>query len=81
MVFIHIFMQIFMSFYDGQIKQQVCHSFTLLISYGFKFILNGRLHQIFPVLMVKMLFPKFNRPLAPTSERLENPWNQLCKIE
>ena len=28
-------MQIFMSFYDGQLKQQICYSFTLLISYGF----------------------------------------------
>ena len=31
--FVHIFMQIFMSFYDGQLKQQICNSFTLLISY------------------------------------------------
>ena len=33
MFFIHIFMQIFMSFYDGQLKQQIYYSFTLLISY------------------------------------------------
>ena len=26
-------MQIFMRFYDGQLKQQICYSFTLLISY------------------------------------------------
>ena len=30
---IHIFMQIFMSFYDGQSKQQICYSFTQPISY------------------------------------------------
>ena len=27
------FMEIFMSFYDEQLKQQICYSFTLLISY------------------------------------------------
>ena len=32
---IHIFMQIFMSFYDGQLKQQICYSLTLLIHYMF----------------------------------------------
>ena len=26
-------MQIFMSFYEGQLKLQICYSFTLLISY------------------------------------------------
>ena len=26
-------MQFFMSFYGGQLKQQICYSFTLLISY------------------------------------------------
>ena len=31
-VFIHIFMQIFTSFSDGPLKQQICYSFTLLIS-------------------------------------------------
>ena len=33
-LFIHIFMQIFISFFDWQLKQQICYSFTLLISYG-----------------------------------------------
>ena len=28
----HIFLQIFMSFYDVQLKQQICYSFILLIS-------------------------------------------------
>ena len=28
-------MQIFMSFYDGKLKQQICYSFTLLIPYMF----------------------------------------------
>ena len=48
-VFIHIFRQIFMSFYDGQLKQQICYSFT-----------GG--HQIFPILMVKMLFSQIKPP-------------------
>ena len=30
---IHIFILLFMSFYGGQLKQQICYSFTLLISY------------------------------------------------
>ena len=30
---IYIFMQIFTSFPDGPLKQQICYSFTLLISY------------------------------------------------
>ena len=32
-VFIHFFMQIFMSFYEEQLKQQICYSFSLLSSY------------------------------------------------
>ena len=28
-----LFMQIFMSFYGGQLKQQICYSFILLFSY------------------------------------------------
>ena len=28
----HIFLQIFMSFYEVQLKQQICYSFILLIS-------------------------------------------------
>ena len=31
-VFIHGFMQIYTSFYEGQFKQQICNSFILLIS-------------------------------------------------
>ena len=31
-VHIHIFIQIFMKFYEVQLKQQICYSFTLLIS-------------------------------------------------
>ena len=72
--FVHIFMQIFMSFYDGKLKQQICYSFTLLSLYMFLSQLKWRsgcfrLHQVFPILMVQAFFPKFNRPLAPTSER------------
>ena len=64
----------FMSFYGGQLKQQICYSFILLISYMVLIHLKRRsssfrLYQVFPILMVQMLFPKFNRPLAPTSER------------
>ena len=47
-------MQIFMSFYGGQLKQQICYSFTLLISHLIH--LKWRLSSIFPDLMVQMLF-------------------------
>ena len=32
-MWIHIFIQIIMSFIEGQFKQQICYTFTLLISY------------------------------------------------
>ena len=32
-IFIHIFMQIFKSFCCGQLKQHICYSFMLLVSY------------------------------------------------
>ena len=52
-------MQIFMSFYDGKLKQQIYYSFTLLIPYMFLFHLKWwsgcfRLHQVFPILMIQM---------------------------
>ena len=56
--FIHIFMQIFMSFYDGQLKQQICYSFTgsPVLSDWIKF---------FPILMVKMLFSQIKQTPGP----------------
>ena len=32
-VFIQIFVRFFMNFYGGQLKQQICYSFTLIISF------------------------------------------------
>ena len=52
-VFIHIFMQIFMILYGGQLPQQICYSFNLLISYmvfnpNFKWqSCSFRLHLVF----------------------------------
>ena len=65
-VFIYIFMQIFMSFYEGQLKQQICYSFTLLISCMVLINLKWRsssfrLHQVFQILMVQMLFPEIQQ--------------------
>ena len=75
-VFFHMFIEIFMSFYDGQLKHQICHSFTLLIS----FIVFNPFQKGGPVLLdcikfsqffcPKAFLPKFNRPLALTSERI-----------
>ena len=47
--------------YDEQLKQQIFYSFTLLISYmvfnPFKMWSSSlRLHQVFPIFMVQMLF-------------------------
>ena len=65
-VFVHIFMHIFTSYYE------ICYSFALLISYLVLIHLKWRSSsfQVFPILMVQMLF---NRPLTPTSKRQENP--------
>ena len=67
-------MQIFISFNEGQLKQQICYIFSLLISHMVFNPLkwqssNIRLYQIFPILMVQMLFP-------PNST---GPWPQLQK--
>ena len=60
-------MQIFMSFYDGKLKQQICYSFSLLIS---SMLFNWqssyfRLQQIFPILMIQMLFPQIQQAPGP----------------
>ena len=62
-------MQIYTSFYEGQLKQQIFNSFILLISAmvfnPFKLKMTFQFFQ-----MVRMpFFPKFNTPLTPTSER------------
>ena len=46
---LHIFMQIFMSFFDGRLKQQTCYSFTGHL------VLSDQ--QILTILIIKMLFP------------------------
>ena len=51
-----------MSFYDGQLKQQLCYSFTLLINFLYPWFLinlkwwssSFRQHQVFPTLMVEI---------------------------
>ena len=75
-VFIHIFMQIFRSVYDGHwwaIKTTyILQLYTANFLYVFNQfrIRNGDMVLFFPILVVQMLFsPKFNRPQAPTSGR------------
>ena len=63
-----------MSFYDGQLKLQICDIFTVLISYKvlnpFKMADSSfGLHQNFPILMVQKVF-------FPNST---SPWPQLLK--
>ena len=61
-------MQFFLSFYEGQLKQQICYSFILLIS-----------HMAFnPFKMVASNFPKFDGPNA-SSPNSTGPWPQLQK--
>ena len=69
-------MQIFMSFYGGQLKQHICYSFILLISYivfnPFEMAVQFcyRLHQIFPNFYgPNAFFPHFQQAPALTSER------------
>ena len=57
-----------MSFFRWAIKATY-----MLQLYAANFLYSGpvilELHQVFPILVVQiLLFPKFNRPLAPTSE-------------
>ena len=68
-------MQFFLSFYEGQLKQQICYSFILQYLIWFLIHLEWRsssfaLYQIFPSLIVHAFFPKFNST---------GPWPQLQK--
>ena len=65
------FMKFFMSFYKVQFKQQICYSFILLIFY-MVFIIHFewrpssfRLHKVFPILMVQMLFLQIQQATDP----------------
>ena len=64
----------FHEFYEGQFKKQICYTYILLISHMvfnlFKMVTSSfRLHPIFPILMVQMLF-------SPNSTC---PWPRLQK--
>ena len=65
----------FYFFWTIEISCPVEHNFFFFF---FFFFTSGpgsfRLPQYFWLWMVKLLFPKFNRSLALTSERLKNPW-------
>ena len=61
-------MQIFMSFYDEQLKQQICYSFILLIPYMFFNPFNiCRLVLLDCIKLVQMFFP----------QNSTGPWPQL----
>ena len=79
-------MQFFMSFNGGQIKQQTCYSFTLLISYMVLIHLKKRsssfrLHQDFPILMVQMLFPQIQQGPGPDFRKVGKSLNMRGEIE
>ena len=57
----------FMSFYEGQLKQLISHMLLNPLKMVVQFFQTA---SNLPILMIQMLFPKFNRPfMAPTSER------------
>ena len=61
-------MQIFMSFYEGQLKQQMLYTANILSAY--KSVLKWqsssfRLQQIFPILMIKILFSQIQKAPGP----------------
>ena len=65
-VSIHIFMQFFMSFYGGQLKQFYTANFFLWVLNLLKWWSSSS----FSILMVQMLFfTNFNRLMALTLER------------
>ena len=67
-------MKIFMSFNEGQLKQQICYTFTLLISYIIfnPFKMTAQFFKTasnFPNFNGSNAFsPKFNRPLVQNLE-------------
>ena len=57
-VLIHMFWQIFMSFYEMQLKQQIFYMGFNQLKIVVQFF---KLHQIFPILRIQMRFPKYHR--------------------
>ena len=56
----------FQEFYEGQLKQQICNSFLLLILIYLKLQSSSfRLYQFFPILMVQMLFSQIQQAPGP----------------
>ena len=70
-------MQFFMSYFGGQLKQQIFYSFILLISYIWFIILFKWLYKVFPILMVEMFCSQIQQAPGPTSEKKENPGNYM----
>ena len=63
------FYAIFQDFYAAQLKQQICYTFTLLISYMILMHLKWQSSSSFPNLMVQMLVFPFST----------GPWPRLKK--
>ena len=62
-------------FYDRELKQQICYSFTMLFPYMFLIHLKWwsgsfRLHQVFPILMVQMFFPQIQQAPGPNFRKV-----------
>ena len=72
-------MQIFRSFYDGKVEQQICYSFTLpWILNQFKMVVHSfRLHQVFPTLMVSMIFSQIQQAPGPDFRKVGKSLNIL----
>ena len=64
---IHNFMQIFMSFYEMQLKQQMLHTANFIYVFNpFKMVVQFfRLHQIFPILMIQILLFQIQQAPGP----------------
>ena len=70
-----IFMQIFMSFYEGKLGQQICYSSTRPCFFNqFKMVVQFfetvRPHQVFPILMVSMIFSQIQQAPCPNFKKV-----------
>ena len=79
-LFIHIFIQIFMSFKEMQLKRQMLYTDNFLYAYNlFKWRSSSfRLHQIFPIVMIQMFFPQTQQAPGPDFNKVGK---SLSKIE
>ena len=69
----------FQSFYNGQLKQQICYSFIWCLNYLKWRSSSFSLHQNFQILMVQMLFPQIQQSPGPNFRKVGKSMMSLHK--